>query len=502
MHRALKFLATLAPRSFAPTVFVGKIFVRKIFAPTKLVTLTLVTLTFIAIPGFGFAPEAVAQNPDGSQSAQQDRSADSPTNPEAAPSKDQKPAQEETQAEEQGQAPETQAPEAQEPAPPETKPQEAEPQEPEPHWKIAVENWTKPERGWLYVLDPQPDGGGAGWRIRLIDPESGKTKGSIRTGESADFALLPDGSRLYVASFIEGETSELAVIDTAKGTVLQRATIDYREMGSMLPAFSTMTVSGDGLALRILIDTPKPDDPDHDSFLLATFNTRTGEFLRRSVHLGNCGPGRFISHATADRFDVLCPRSNRVRMIRVDGDSRELQNVDVVMPWERRVGVAEAIKVPGADNISIVRGDGTVVEMSVATQKFGETPEHPNVPNRVPPAAWPISPDGGKLYLGYNNEYDHHNDNRFYLDYGRAPNLRPATATAAEFRVFDTHSWRKVGTIKTKQHFWSAVLANDGRTLYATVPQRHSILVIDTEKMHETGILNVGGAPTLALVAP
>jgi hypothetical protein len=36
------------------------------------------------------------------------------------------------------------------------------------------------------------------------------------------------------------------------------------------------------------------------------------------VNLGNCGPGRLISDATADRLDVLCPRTNRVRLIRVD----------------------------------------------------------------------------------------------------------------------------------------------------------------------------------------
>ena len=100
------------------------------------------------------------------------------------------------------------------------------------------------------------------------------------------------------------------------------------------------------------------------------------------------------------------------------------------------------------------------------------------------------------------NVYEHSYDNRFYLDYGRPPNLRPDNATAAEFRVFDTHTWRKVGTIKAKMPFWSAVVSRDGKTLYAMAPLRHSILVIDTVKMHETGILKVGGAPTLALVAP
>jgi hypothetical protein len=366
---------------------------------------------------------------------------------------------------------------------------------------IEVEqNWAQPEPGWLYVLDPKPDTGGPGGRVWLIDPETGKVMGSIRTGDNADFALSPDGSRLYVASITDGDSSELAVIDTAQGVVLQRSAIGDREVANVLPAFSTMAVSGDGLALRILRDTPK--SADADSFLLATFDTQTGEFLRRSVHLGNCGPGRFISYPTADQFDFLCPRTNRIRLIRVDADSRELQNLDVVLPWERRVGAAEAIEVPGAEDIAIVRGDGAVIKMSVATQGFAETLAHPVLPNRIPPAAWPTSPDGSRIYLGYNNEYERSYDNRFYLDYGRPPNLRPNNATAGEFRVLDTRNWRKIGTIKTKMPFWSAVTGTDGKMLYAMAPQKHSILVIDTVKMRQIRILKIGGTPTLALVAP
>jgi hypothetical protein len=434
------------------------------FAPTAVLTIMV-----LGVPGI-FA----TQKPDRNQSPSANPPADSRTD-QAAASADQEPAPEQDQS------------------------AGSEPKEAEPRWKIAVENWIKPEHGWLYVLDPKPDGGPGG-RIWLLDPQAGKINGSIRTGANADFALQPDGSRLYVASILEGDLSELAVIDPIKGAVLQRATVEYREVGNALPAFPTMAVSGDGLALRILIDAPKSED--RDSFLFASFDTRTGVFQRRAVHLGNCGPGRFISHATADRFDVLCPRTNRLRLIRVDADSRELQNVDIVMPWERRVGVAEAIEVPGIDAISIVRGDGAVMEMNVPNQQFAETAAHASLPNRVPPAAWPISPDGSRVYLGFNNGFDRNYDNRFYLDYGRPPNLRPDNATAAEFRVFDTQSWRKIGTIKTKMPFWSAVLGNDGRTLYATVPQKHSILVIDTVKMHETGTLKIGGAPALALLVP
>jgi hypothetical protein len=365
---------------------------------------------------------------------------------------------------------------------------------------IEVENWVKPEPGWLYVLDPKPDAGGSAGRIWLIDPETGKVMGSIRTGQNADFALSPDGSRLYVASITEGDSSELAAIDTTQGMVLQRGMIEDREVGNVLPAFSTMAVSGDGLALRILLDTPK--SADADSFLLATFDTRTGGFLRRSVHLGNCGPGRFISYPTASQFDLLCPRTNRVRLIRVDDDSRELENSDVGLPWERRVGAAEAIEAPGGQEIAIVRGDGAVIKMNTTTQEFVETLAHPDLPDRVPPAAWPSSPDGSRIYLGYNKHYDRPYDNRFYLEYGRPPNIRPDNAMANEFRVLDAHNWRKIATIKTGKPFWSAVAGNDGKVLYAMVPQKHSILLIDTVKMRQIGVLKVSGMPTLALVAP
>jgi hypothetical protein len=68
--------------------------------------------------------------------------------------------------------------------------------------------------------------------------------------------------------------------------------------------------------------------------------------------------------------------------------------------------------------------------------------------------------------------------------------------------VFDTSTWRKIGTIKTKMPFWSAVVGNDGKTLYAMAPHKHSILVIDTANTRQIRVLKIGGAPTLALVAP
>src|ERR1039457_6357257 len=65
---------------------------------------------------------------------------------------------------------------------------------------VEVENWTKPQPGWLYVLDPRPNVGEIGGHIWLLDPESGKVMGGIHTGYHPDFALSPDGSHLYIAS--------------------------------------------------------------------------------------------------------------------------------------------------------------------------------------------------------------------------------------------------------------------------------------------------------------
>ena len=73
-------------------------------------------------------------------------------------------------------------------------------------------------------------------------------------------------------------------------------------------------------------------------------------------------------------------------MISVDADSRAIQNVDVKIPWERREGVGEAIELPASQDVEIVRGDGGVFHLNSATQQFGNTPLHPTLPNRVPPA--------------------------------------------------------------------------------------------------------------------
>jgi len=362
---------------------------------------------------------------------------------------------------------------------------------------ITVEDWTKPESGWLYVLDPQPIPHSLAGRIWLVDPRTAKVMGNITTGSNPDFALSPDGARLYVAAKGNDQQSNLAEIDTSSGTVLGTTTIDNRVVSSGIPPYSSMAISGDGLALRILVNVPTA--PITDGFQLVTFDARSGDLLPGRIHLGNCGYGRFIDYASAAQFDFLCPTTNRIRRIRVDAKSRELDNTFVVLPWVRRLGIAQAFLTADDKNIAIVRGDGAVYTMDLATATFTATGIQGSVQGLIPPAAWPTSRDGKRLYIGYTNAPDP----SFYLYFDRSAVGSPRVQAADELRVLDTETWRTVGTIKTSGgSFWSAVAGNDGSLLYASAPQDHDVLVIDTTAKHEIRTIPIGGMPALALVAP
>jgi hypothetical protein len=121
---------------------------------------------------------------------------------------------------------------------------------------VSVEAWTKPQRGWLYVLDPRSESEHPGSRIWLLDPESARVMGSVRAGYDPDFALSPDGSHLYVASG-EHDSAELAEIDTASGKTRHIPLLDrvlYKPWYRGLPPYSPVEVTSDGRDVRIFMN--------------------------------------------------------------------------------------------------------------------------------------------------------------------------------------------------------------------------------------------------------
>ncbi len=305
--------------------------------------------------------------------------------------------------------------------------------------------------------------------------------GSIRTGFHPDFALAPDGRTLYVASNTDARSSELDAVDTSNGTVLGGPAIQQRAVPTVIPSYSTMAVSGDGQLVRILVRKPTGVE-----FQLDGVDTRSGVLLPNHLNVKHCGDGQFVSFPTADRVDVVCPEMKKIHMARTDSASKQLDDPYVEFPWNHKMGLATAFPAPDGKYITIVRGDGAVFEMDAVSLSFYPTSAHGSAFDRVYQANWPVSPDGSRVYLGFSR----------YL------RSRGNNTLADEFRVYDTSSWRKIGTIKTSVPFWSATTSDDGRSLYVLAPEIHSILVIDTATRRQVRSISVGGMPALALVAP
>jgi hypothetical protein len=349
--------------------------------------------------------------------------------------------------------------------------------------RVTVDGWTKPQPGWLYVLDPRSESDHPGSRIWLLNPETEKVMGSVRAGYDADFALSPDGSQLYVASG-ERASGEVAVIDTASGKVLHIPFPDrvlYKPWYEGLPPFSGMSLSSDGRALRI--PGHHVFSPEKIAYQLWTFDTHSRRFVDARLDLGNCRYGEFMPSSTANEVDFFCPTTNKLRLVQLDAEYHEASSTFVNLPWPRTCGVAEGFLSPGENKLLIVRADGAIYGMDLITQEFSPTVVAGDCQQLVFPLQWPRSPDGTKLYLGYGTLAGNN------------------MSTAAELRIVDTTTRQRLGSVRTSVPFWSAA-SNDGRVVYAVAPQQHSVLVIDTATFEEKHTIRVGNAPSLVLVAP
>jgi DNA-binding beta-propeller fold protein YncE len=297
--------------------------------------------------------------------------------------------------------------------------------------EIQIDGWAAPQSGWLYVLDAKPIAHGYGGRIWLVDPKSGKQMGSVIMGADPDFALSPDGKHLYVAAR-GNEESNLIAIDTARGTILGQQTIERRVVANGTPPYSTMSVSSDGSTLRVLVNST--NSSGDTGFQIASFDTQTGKLLPGHIHLGNCGYGRFLANAAPGEFDFLCPTTNHVRRIRVDSSANELDNSYVTFPWERRSGIGQSLLSHDGQQLIIARGDGAIFTMDIKSGTFAATRIKGDIQGRTLPAAWPTSPDGSRLYVGYSRDPN----KSFYLDFDRSASNSPRKQSVDELRVFDT----------------------------------------------------------------
>ena len=351
--------------------------------------------------------------------------------------------------------------------------------------KTATESWTKPPRsGWLYVVDPQPESSGS--RIWLFDPGTAAVMGSIRTGYQPDIALSPDGSRLYIISG-ERESGEVAVVNTADGSVREISfpgRVLYTPWYQTLPPFNGIALSSDGKALRILQQSSFP--PEREELQIWSFDTTKGSFSPTRVEVDACRSGIFVPPSTASEFEVICSSSNTLHSVRLGADSRLMSHVVTNLPGTQRCPVATGLPLKDNSKLALINHSGAIDTMDVATHEFrstGVTGECA-APWVVYGLDWPRSPDGAKIYVGYG------------------PPSPDNMATSNAFRVFDTDTWKQLGTAQTSIPFWSATMSVDGWSIYALAPKQHAIMEIDAATLREKRKFSLGTTPALAVVAP
>lgn len=246
--------------------------------------------------------------------------------------------------------------------------------------EVAVDKWVRPRPGWLYILDPRS---GPQSRVWLVDPETSKVMGSIRAGYDPDFALSPDGSRLYIASG-ERESGELTIIDTATGRLRHNPFADrvlYKPWYEGLPPFSGLAVSSNGRA--VWIPGHHVFSPERIESRVWIFDTRSESFLARTVDLGRCGYVGFVPSAGANRYEFFCESfpgdSTRVRLVELNRKYQQISNAATHLSLPRGCAVAEVFPSRG-NKITVIRSDGDL------RVKFSLAESHPNLRHRGVPA--------------------------------------------------------------------------------------------------------------------
>lgn len=350
---------------------------------------------------------------------------------------------------------------------------------------IAVENWSKPQPGWLYVLDARS---GPHSRVWLLDPETSKVMGSIRAGYDPDFALSPNGNHLYLTSG-ERESGELTVVDTSTGKLRHIPFADrvlYKAWYEGLPPISGLVVSSDGQA--VWVPGYHVFSPERIESRVWIFDTRTEGFLARTVELGKCGYVGFVPSAASNRYEFFCESfpadSTRIRLMELDRKYTEISSTTRDFAWTKGCAVA-GVYLSRTNKLTMIRTDGVIYEADSPRQKLNSNSIASDcVPWSVVPTEWPRSPDGAKVYVGYG---------------GLAPD---GMSAATELRVFDTTTGKQLGSLQTSVPFWSATISHDGKYLYAVAPAQRKVLVIDAATLQEKRAIEIGSVPSLALVAP
>jgi DNA-binding beta-propeller fold protein YncE len=360
-------------------------------------------------------------------------------------------------------------------------------------WSSALgQQWTTPQRGWLYVLDV---GGTDGGKVLLVDPSEGIIKGVLPTGYHPNFGMCPDGSHIYI---LDGSQSSghLSIFETGTGKLLERVPVPNRVVYTVRPSGAGVGCSNDSRWL--FVQTMITLAPGVDRHSIVVIDTSTGRVSPRSKPIPDCGVAQFIPwpFETWD-MAVACSFTNSIRLLSLGSQGEVRQTRDLALRWAnsvegdairaakpQRITTSAVVDVEN-HSVAILRASGGLDLLDPDTLLL--RPKVREKWQRWIPGSGVTSPHSGVFYVGFA-PYEQRTQPGGLLNW---------------IEVMRMADWSEITSIRTTLPFWSIAISSDGKMLYAVNTDAQSITEMDTSVLKELKTIpRMGEEPSLVLVQP
>jgi YVTN family beta-propeller protein len=354
-----------------------------------------------------------------------------------------------------------------------------------------AQQWTPPQAGWVYVLDV---GTAKGGQVLLVDPTSGRVKGTIQTGYHPNFGFCSDGARLYISDGPQS-AGNLSIYDTQTGRAVRRVLLTDRAVYTVRPTLPSVACSADGK--WIFIQIMKTLSPGVDRHTLLVIDSATGETVAKPLPLPHCGIAQFIAWPFGG-WDAAVRCSNSVHLVKLNATGQLEKTGDVSLAWSpdttpEGTAVSPALRITTATvtdvknrTVAVIRGAGGIDWMRADTLAL-QPAVRDNWQRFFRVGGSVISPDSGFIYGGS-------------VPIG---NRTDAGGYMTSIVVLRAQDMAQTGEIDAMTPFASLAVSPDGLTLYTANTEARSITVIDTSTMRTVKTIpGIGEFPALILVQP
>jgi len=312
----------------------------------------------------------------------------------------------------------------------------------------------------VYVMDTDRAAPASRDHLLVVDPER-KVVLKRYAGDGIDFALSPDGKRLYLAHSSprpegnEENLGQLDVIDTASGNIIATASNPDRWITMGPYRQSQMALSGDGSWLYIYKAKSGPDTSQ-----IAIFDTAGNKFLRDPIPLTKCGSAVLVPWPNARALSVLCwgfdePDLRTIQFGNQGVPSNPTRRAIPISQDHGRRRAASAF-VSGENEVTVLMSDGKYIRLNVPGGAVASEGEIAFSPPLTPPGWHPQTPGAehvpslGRRYIGFGAIRE--SQGRLYIPLSRSDVYMQAADAIA---VVNARTLQQEAFFELKSSFWN-----------------------------------------------